>query len=579
MTTKEILKMTNKLKMLYIEDDFDMRETSMELFRNFFTDITTAFDGVDGLEKYGNGSFDIIVTDISMPRMDGIELMRHIRRDNKRIPIIVYSAWNDAAYMTECIAMNIDGYLLKPMQIKNMMEVLEKISIRLLHTPKINQKKDVLEAFVKQSEIFAKANFDIDKLTGLKSHNSLLKEIEKCSADDIPVMILIDIDEFHVYNELYGLPVGDEILHKFADNLKKFSKDYSYELYRMSGDQFVLYEIVKMLDTDKYEADIEALISSVSKSIIKIKNIQEPITLCITVGVSFSQDNSYGKANMALNEARKRGKAYLGFNTEADISEELKKNLYWRKEINLALAQNRVHAFYHAIVDKEKNILKYESLIRIKQPQIDGSVKVIAPHDFLDFSKISKQYIGLTSVMIKESFKTMIEHNVHVAINLTFQDIENAEIHRLLIENITKHNLAGKTKFDISSRVIFELLEYHNKTDYEKFTSFIDEFKAMGVLITIDNFGLGFSNMSKISAIAPHYVKLDSTLMKNLDSDKQAYSLVNAIVKFSKELGIKTIAEYVVSEEIFERCIELGIDEFQGNYFGEPIELSKSEGI
>ncbi len=139
MTTKEILKMTNNLHLLYIEDDLSMRETSVDLFKNFFTQITTAIDGVEGFEKYENGSFDIIVTDISMPRMDGIELIKRIRAKDKDIPIIVYSAWNKTSYMTECISMNVDGYLLKPMQIKNIMEVLEKISVRLLYSPRIGQ--------------------------------------------------------------------------------------------------------------------------------------------------------------------------------------------------------------------------------------------------------------------------------------------------------------------------------------------------------------------------------------------------------------------------------------------------------
>ena len=139
MTTKEILKMTNNLHLLYVEDDLSMRETSVELFKNFFTQITTAVDGVDGLEEYESDSFDIIVTDISMPRMDGIELIKKIRAKDKDIPIIVYSAWNEPSYMAECISMNVDGYLLKPMQIKNIMEVLEKILARLLYSPKIGQ--------------------------------------------------------------------------------------------------------------------------------------------------------------------------------------------------------------------------------------------------------------------------------------------------------------------------------------------------------------------------------------------------------------------------------------------------------
>jgi len=167
----------------------------------------------------------------------------------------------------------------------------------------------------------------------------------------------------------------------------------------------------------------------------------------------------------------------------------------------------------------------------------------------------------------------MIEHNIHVGINLTFHDIENKEINKLLRSRISKHHIASKTKFDISSQVIFELLEHHNDEDYELFMNFIEEFKALGVLITIDNFGLGFSNMSKVAAISPNYVKIDATLMKNLDTDKHALSLVKAIVLFANELGIKTIGERITNEKIFDIALALGIDEFQGSYIGEEVEL------
>jgi len=90
------------------------------------------------------------------------------------------------------------------------------------------------------------------------------------------------------------------------------------------------------------------------------------------------------------------------------------------------------------------------------------------------------------------------------------------------------------------------------------------------------NFGLGFSDMAKMAELAPHYVKIDGSLIKNIDKDKHAYSLVKAIVKFTQELGIKTIAEHVSTKEIFQKAKELLIDEFQGFYISNPVEYIKS---
>lgn len=135
MTTKDILQTTKDLHVLYVEDDADIRKKSMDLFHNFFEHITTVKDGVEALEEYNKNHYDIIITDISMPRMDGIELISIIRKDKPKIPIIVYSAWNNSSYMSDCISLNVDGYLLKPMQVKNLIEVLEKVTIKLVHFP------------------------------------------------------------------------------------------------------------------------------------------------------------------------------------------------------------------------------------------------------------------------------------------------------------------------------------------------------------------------------------------------------------------------------------------------------------
>jgi len=562
MTKKDILNITKELRILYVEDNEKIRTPSVELFQNFFSEVEVTENGEEALKIYEKEIFDVIITDISMPGMDGIEFIKRVRKDNLTIPIIVYSALNNPTSITACVTLNVDAYLLKPMISKNFIEALEKISLKIRANSNGSD-----QAVVSKIE----EKFNMDKLTGLKSHSLLMDKIENSNTQDIPVMILINIDEFHIYNEIYGLSVGDVILQHFAKKLEDFVNGTAYDLYRMSGDEFVLLDITKILDPETYIRDIESLLSYIETNPILLPNIKEPINMVITIGVSFDKTNSYGKADMALQEARRRGRQYLGYNSEVDRREELQKNLYWREEINKALDEDRIHAYYQPIVDKNSNIVKYESLIRMKQLSRNGDEKLISPSDFLDFSKISRQYVGLTKVMINESFKTMIELNVHVSINLTFHDIANREINKLLRGNIKKHHLESKTNFDISSQVIFELLEHPGHKDYDTFVAFVNEFKSLGVLITIDKFGLGFSDMAKVAELSPHYVKIDSSLIKNIDSDKHAYSLVKAIVKFTQELGIKTIAEHVSNKEIFEKAKELGIDEFQGFFFGKPM--------
>ena len=101
--------------------------------------------------------------------------------------------------------------------------------------------------------------------------------------------------------------------------------------------------------------------------------------------------------------------------------------------------------------------------------------------------------------------------------------------------------------------------------------SFIKEIRTFGVRIAIDDFGTGHSNFSNIIAIDPDYIKIDGSFIKNIDKDPKSYSLVKGIVNSSKDLNIKTIAEFVHKKEIFDILKDLGVDEFQGYYFSEPL--------
>ena len=150
--------------------------------------------------------------------------------------------------------------------------------------------------------------------------------------------------------------------------------------------------------------------------------------------------------------------------------------------------------------------------------------------------------------------------------NLSFKDILNYEFIDYL------NNALEKLKFEDRNRLVFEILESENLSDYDFLEEFVLKYKKLGVKIAIDDFGSGYSNFIRIIRLKPDYLKIDGSLIKNIDKDNNSYEIVKSIIAFSKTLNIRTIAEYVHSEEIFNLLLELGVDEFQGYYFGKPDE-------
>lgn len=566
MDLKSLSSVAKKFDVLFVEDDKMVQEITKRVLESFFTNIDIASNGVEGVEQFQKKNYNLIITDLAMPKMDGATMIENMRKIRKDFYVIVLSAANDSENAIKSIKAGIDGYLYKPFMFDKFLEVMENIH----SNEKVLGKLDNYNKSLRQNDQTSTTAMSCDSLTGFGTLPLLVSKIEQIDNFKSPVLTLINIDNFSTYNQLYGVNCGNEILKEFAKLLNEYNTNRGYELFRINADEFVLLEIVEYLFIEKYEKDMEDLFALVENRSIKIDKLDLQIDIEITAGISFSSTQPLKKANMALFEAKKRGRNFIGFSYEIDYTNELQTNLFWRQEIKSALAENRVEAFYQPVVDKDQNIVQYESLIRIKRTNENGEIEYLAPEKFLNLSVMTKQYVQLTMLMIDSVFKKMADKNVSISINLTYQDIKNHEIYEKLKYSIAKYHLEGKAEFDISNNVIFEIIEHEGIDCYNTFLDFINDFKKLGVKVALDDFGAGFSNFSHINSLAPDFIKIDGDLIQNINKDEQSLELVNAIVKFSKELGVKTIAEHVSSKEIFDRAREIGIDKFQGYYFGEP---------
>ncbi len=566
MTLREITEISQRLNVLLVEDEEQILEITANLLRVFFPNLDTATNGQEGLEKFNQKDYQLVITDIRMPILDGIEMLKSMKKINADLFVVILSAVTDKETILDVTKIGIDGYLFKPLKFEQFLTIMEEI----INKENINTKISTYDQTLKEINLSNINTFAIDPLTKLATLPVLMNELDSVDTFHSPVVMLINIDKFSIYNQLYGLSAGNEILIKFTSMLTDFTKDKSYKVYRINADEFVFLDIVEYLEVEKYEKDLNELFKFIEQNSFYLNGVDEPVELEITVGISFSSSQALKKANMALYEARKRGRNFIGFTYDIDYTNTLQSNLFWRKEIKSALAQNRVVPFYQPIVNRNCEVVQYESFIRIKQINENDEVEFLAPDEFLDLAILTKQYIQLTRFMIESTLQKMVEKNVAIAINLTYQDIKNGDIYSSLKETIKKYHLEDKTEFDISNNVIFEIIEHEGVDCYNSFVEFINEFKKMGIKIALDDFGTGFSNFSHINTLAPDFIKIDGSLITSILENEKSLELVKAIVKFSRELGIKTIAEHVQSKEIFDTLYELGIDKFQGYYFGVP---------
>ena len=319
-----------------------------------------------------------------------------------------------------------------------------------------------------------------------------------------------------------------------------------------------------MMGFSRYDEFINELCKLFKNKAIHIDELALDIFINITLGISIAQQESIKTAGIALKKAKKANMRFFVYNNEIDTKDVIKKSMYWREKIKVALEQNKVVPFYQAIYDRNNQIVKYETLMRIQDVDEEGETVYLTPYLFMDVSIKTKQYLQLSNQVISKAFADLSKTTKQVSLNLSFKDILDIDFVTSLDKNL------DKIDNDKKERIVFEILESDYITDYSLLEDFIIKYRNQGIKIAIDDFGTGYSNFDHIMKIRPNYIKIDGSLIKNINTDKNSYELVKSIIDFSKALNIKVIAEFIHSREVYNIALDLGVDEFQGFYLAQP---------
>jgi len=180
-TAKELIKHAQHINVLYVEDDLNLREEMRAWFKLFFKEIDTAEDGLEGLKKYNEKAFDIVITDINMPNMNGIEMVTQIKEINPEQKVIAISAHNESEILIQMIQAGVTSFILKPILQNNVIDILYSVCrdayaqiLNLELVDELNEKNEELDEknkeLQKQLKILQVQNNTIDiKHTQLES--------------------------------------------------------------------------------------------------------------------------------------------------------------------------------------------------------------------------------------------------------------------------------------------------------------------------------------------------------------------------------------------------------------------------
>jgi diguanylate cyclase (GGDEF)-like protein len=400
----------------------------------------------------------------------------------------------------------------------------------------------------------------IDHLTGHPNRHALLRDLQK---ESFYAIILLNINNFKEINDFYGHEIGDQVITSISKTIQDQIRNYPMHLYKMPSDEYAI-ALLEPMSAHECESLSQSILSNIHTMHYDFSGIHIHITLTMGINMflhsSHSNDSSalLINADMALKEAKKRHKSHLTYNENMQIKQEYQNNILWSKKVSDAIEEDRFCLYYQSIYDDTGKIVEYEALIRLIEP--DNTV--VSPYYFLQAAKRSNLYAHLTKFVISTAFSFIEATQNSVSINFSVDDILDTPTREFLLYKLqhSKH----------SNQIVIELLESDGIDNYTDVSSFIKEVKEYGVRIAIDDFGTGYSNFAHILRLNVDFLKIDGSLIKDLDTDRNAQTIVKAIVHFSKQLGIKTIAEFIHTQSVYAMCRELNVDYFQGYYLSEP---------
>ncbi|MEN8302487.1 MAG: EAL domain-containing protein [Campylobacterota bacterium] len=410
------------------------------------------------------------------------------------------------------------------------------------------------QILIKTKEL--EVQFLTDSLTGLPNREALFKDTKKLKKFHIAIL---DVASFKDINDSYGVHLGNKVLQELSKKAKMHLDEFALHIYRLGADEAVILNN-NIQSEQKFKETIQHLINSLEHETIYIEEEDLEINISLHAGISFESEHSIEKADIALIHAKKEHVDLVVYDKKLEAENRQVENLEMIMKIKNAINNYDFIAYYQPIVNKNREVIKYEALVRMRDKK-----EVLSPYFFLDIAKKTKYYPHITRAMIFQAFKEFRDKELSFSINIEADDILN-EVTRDFIKNQLEN-------FSDPSRVIFELVESESIHNIAGVHDFIDFIKNKGAKIAIDDFGTGYSNFSYLIDLKPDYLKIDGSLVVNINTDTKAYNIVKTLVSFAHNLDITVIAEFIHSQEILAVCEELDIDEFQGYYFGEPSPL------
>jgi len=513
-------------------------------------DIDDAFVGFNDITIKFSKDTDMLIADSNSQLYDNILVLEAHNTYSSRVLLFSFFI------ALILIAFSLGKFNLLNKRLKKQLERAQyaEQGLQLAQTQLLKYNDDLEEEITKKStELHEKIYTHF--LSGLPNRNKLLEDSHRYTFTRIAIL---NIDKFQSFNDVYGEEIGNVALSMSAKFLEDNIKGTHLSLYHISGDEFVLVCQSTNKTEDHFIAKVEKILVNFKSEKFLFEN--KTFQFMMSAGIAYgTQKKLLAYSDMALKDAKKRNVQLSVYEEEEELEQIHKDDIDCHKKLMNAMENNQVLSFFQPIVPIQDNNLpmKYESLVRIKNEGV-----IIPPFRFIDVAKANRIYHKLTRAVIKNTLEVVSKYEISCSLNISLMDIAN--------EKTMAHLFSILDEYPHNELLTIELLETEDFKNYDEVYEFCVKVRSYGIKVALDDFGSGYSNFSHILNIPVDYIKIDATLISNIDRDLNSRLMVETIVGLAKKLHILTIAEFVSSQEILDVVKEIGVDYAQGFHLGKP---------
>jgi diguanylate cyclase (GGDEF)-like protein len=432
----------------------------------------------------------------------------------------------------------------------------------------------------KRSEVQLAQRALHDPLTGLPNRALFLDRLgvalDRSRRTSASVAVLfLDVDNFKEVNDTLGHGAGDRVLTSLADRLRAMLRPMD-TVARFGGDEFTF--LFEELDSEREVVLIAERISRAAKTPIRLDGGEATVTVSIGIAMvsdpSILPDTVIREADAAMYRAKELGRSRYELFDEASRARAMER-LELESALRHAVERSELRVLYQPKVsfNDGAEVTGFEALVRWEHPERG----MLTPGQFLPLAEETGLVLQIGEFVLEHALQQLVrwraaKPEVTISVNLSFRQLEDNGLVSTLARAI--HGL-GVDPNGLS----LELTETALTHDLDASARVLDGLKAVGVGLTIDDYGTGFSSLQSLRALPFDTLKIDGSLIGDLGRDPEQSPVVGAVVELAHALGLLVIAEWVERDEQVAELRALGCDGAQGFLFGAPVSAAEAETL